>query len=545
MGTTPNLGLPVYESSDTPDWMDTNNGFDKLDNIVGGAAGVQLDFANPLYTFDSTHTSYTAVSDCYLFGTLWATDNKYGHILVDGHVIAANYTSQGNYCGTTIPITRIKKGSVITCTNLPTSANSANSDRLALSVYNGEIVSDTFVWNEAIVELDYANPLHSFTANNLTYTATKRCWLVGALSNTRTVTINGTYISEGMNGATTGLNIPLSEGDVVASNQENLYLHVFDGEIKGSAPGNSGGGDVLELLDIANAVVLTTTNYTTPKVGCIVGGIYKNTENLKIILDDDTTHPLTFADVSNRTCVFIPGIPKGSRLKLNTSNSSAVSFIPYKYESIAPEITVYNEAEVELDYANPLHTFTTGNLTYTATGDCWLVGEIYGSNNDNRLTINGIEYFRGYHDSARMISDAVIQPLKLKKDDVVSVGIASPLLHILKGTVVGSVGNIGGGNAIPLLDYGNPVHTFTDGHLTYTVPNGSPDLYLCGTLLYNTEQDISLTINGTQIMRIAANSLTASYPITAGAPLGMMRVTAGDVITVSYRQPNLSLFEER
>lgn len=542
MNQTQNLGLPVYGANDKPSWMDTNNGFEKLDNIVGGAAGVQLDFANPLHVFTQSNNTYTATQTCWLFGSIIAADNAYGYVTVDGTRIAGTYDANIGYPAAFIPPIRIEAGSVIAVANLGPDTYPA---RQCLAVYPGEIVSDTFVWNEAIVELNYANPLHSFTANNLTYTATKRCWLVGALSNTRTVTINGTYISEGMNGATTEINIPLSKGDVVVSNQENLYLHVFDGEIKGSAPGFAGSGEVLELLDIANAVVLTTTNYTTPKVGCIVGGIYKNADNLKIILDDDTTHPLTYADGSNRTCVFIPGIPKGSRLKLSTSNSSAVSFVPYKYESIAPEITVYNEAEVELDYANPLHTFTTGNLTYTATGDCWLVGAIYGSNSDNRLTINGIEYFRGYHDSGSMITDAVIQPLKLKKDDVVSVRIESPLLHILKGTVVGSVGNIGGGNAIPLLDYGNPVHTFTDGHLTYTVPNGSPDLYLCGTLLYNTEQDISLTINGTQIMRIAANSLTASYPITAGAPLGMMRVTAGDVITVSYRQPNLSLFEER
>lgn len=495
MGTTPNLGLPVYGSSDTPDWMDTNNGFEKLDNIVGGAAGVQLDFANPLHVFTQSNTTYTATQTCWLFGSFMASDGNYAYVKVDGTRVAGTYDATNGYPSAFIPPVRIESGSVIEVTNL---GPDVYPGRQCLAVYPGEIISDTFVWNEAIVELDYGNPLHSFTSGHYTYTvAGDDEWLCGNLNNGDSkVSINGTIIGVGL-GDTGRCSYPymaplkVSRGDVIEVTSNFDYLHVFRGTIKGSAPGNAGGGDVLELLDIANAVVLTTTNYTTPKVGCIVGGIYKNAENLKIILDDDTTHPLTFADGSNRTCVFIPGIPKGSRLKLNTSNSSAVSFVPYKYESIAPEITVYNEAEVELDYANPLHTFSSGNLTYTATEDCYLCGSI-GQDNAT-LTINGTQVAKGWYGSG-YVSNPFISPIKISIGDVVSVSAASPILNIYRGTKVGSVGNLTGAW---IEDYSNVLYNLTQATASYTC---TEDGVLIGVLQSQSGSSRpTITINGSVV----------------------------------------------
>lgn len=457
MSNTPNLGLPVYGSSDTPDWLDTNNGFEKLDNIVGGAAGVQLDFANPLHLFTSSNNTYTAVKTCWLFGTFMATNDNYGIVSIDGTRVAGIYDSNAGYPSAIVPPTRVEAGSVISVTNI---GPDMYPGRQCLGVYDGKIVSDSFVWNEAIVEYDYGNPLHTFTTNNLTFTATKRCWLVGALSNGRIVTINGTYISEGMNSATTELNIPLSKGDVVVSSQENLYLHVFDGEIKGSAPGNGGTGGVLELLDFNNAIELTNTNITTPKAGAVMGSMYASGNN-QLYINDVLYYQNASSEVYDLT---LCSVPKGTKLQLGKNNESSykVRFVPYKYESIAPEITVYNEAEVELDYANPLHTFSSENLTYTATEDCYLCGSI-GQDNAT-LTINGTNVAKGWYGSG-YVSNPFISPIKISIGDVVSVSAASPILNIYRGTKVGSVGNLTGA-WIP--DYSNLIASPAVSDNSYT-----------------------------------------------------------------------------
>lgn len=455
MGTTPNLGLPVYGSSDTPDWMDTNNGFEKLDNIVGGAANVHLDFANPLYTFDATHLEYTAVKDCYLYGTIIGQENAQFNIRINGTKVAGGFVStNSSYPTISFSPLLLREGDVVTVSAL----DPTYTYRDCLGVYEGEIVSDTFVWNEAIVELDYANPLYKFSAGG-SYTCEKRCWMIGSSMNTA-VSVNGNRIADGSSGYYSNIPLtPLSKGDVinVTSGGTGINILVLDGTIKGSAPGNSGGGDVLELLDIANAVALTTTNYTTPKAGCIVGGTYHSADNVKIILDDDTAHPLTQTDGSTRSDIFIPGIPKGSRLKLNISNSSIVSFVPYKYESIAPEITVYNEAEVELDYANPLYTFTrntSSQQTYTATQDCYLVGNFAtkGTNAPADITINNTPIACAISGTNDCVAPFIF--LKLKTGDIVNVPDLRDygVLQVLKGTISGSVGQL---NPAPKPDYNN------------------------------------------------------------------------------------------
>lgn len=468
MSTTPNLGLPVYGLSDTPDWMDTNNGFEKLDNIVGGAANVHLDFANPLYTFDATHLEYTAVKDCYLYGTIIGKENAQFNIRINGTKVAGGFVStNSSYPTISFSPLLLREGDVVTVSAL----DPTYPYRDCLGVYEGEIVSDTFVWNEAIVELDYGNPLHSFTTSALTFTATKRCWLVGALSNGRTVTINGTKISEGMNSATTELNIPLSEGDVVVSNQENQYLHVFDGTIKGSAPGNSSGGDVLELLDIDNAVVLTTSSYTAPKNGAIIGSNLLSGSGNNVTLTADGI-PIMMAPANTspqRDNAAVYGIQKGTVLQLSGAVEPlqcSIRFIPYKYESIAPEITVYNEAEVELDYANPLYVFGENNRSYTAIKDCWLVGCI-GGGTLPELKINNTTIMKAYYSASTYLTQIPVY-YKLTAGDVVTLtGYSANVtyLSVFEGIVSGSVGNLTGA-WIP--NYSDHIASLTYNGGTYT-----------------------------------------------------------------------------
>lgn len=502
MSNTPNLGLPIYGSSNTPDWMDTNNGFEKLDNIVGGVASVHLDFANPLYSFDSTHLSYTAVKDCYLYGCLFGDSNAETKLSINGTLIAGQFISANDASkyGYMVPITLLKEGDTVTATNL-----SSNAYKNGLGIYEGEIISDTFVWNEAIVELDYGNPLHTFTSGNLTYTATKTCYLCGDLDqNNAIVSINNIAIARGWYGTgyVGAIFIPplkINAGDVVKVDHTCERLRIFDGTIKGSAPGNGGGGDVLELLDFDNAVELSTTAYTTPKAGAILGELRANSTSAQYLYIDNVIVASGSGTGSDAIPLQYYGIQKGSVIKLaqaqyNGGSGIPIKFVPYKYESIAPEITVYNEAEVELDYANPLHTFTAGNLTYTATGDCYLFGELWSASGNNELSINGVTYYRGYYQSPEISDTPVVYPIKLKAGDVVTVNSYANLLHVLKGTKVGSVGNLTGAW---IEDYSNVLYSLTQATASYTC---TEDGVLIGVLQsHSGSSRATITINGSVV----------------------------------------------
>lgn len=61
---------------------------------------------------------------------------------------------------------------------------------------------------------------------------------------------------------------------------------------------------------------------------------------------------------------------------------------------------VYTKAEVDaligglkmfprLDFANPVHSFTSGNLSYTAVEDCWLLGYFTAATTSCTLSIDG------------------------------------------------------------------------------------------------------------------------------------------------------------
>lgn len=77
--------------------------------------------------------------------------------------------------------------------------------------------------------LDYSNPLHTFTTGNLTYTATKDCYLVGTSygNASRTISVNGTKIVDTSIGGVTFINTKLTTGDVVTTSVQQTSLHVL------------------------------------------------------------------------------------------------------------------------------------------------------------------------------------------------------------------------------------------------------------------------------------------------------------------------------
>lgn len=87
-----------------------------------------------------------------------------------------------------------------------------------------------------------------------------------------------------------------------------------------------------------------------------------------------------------------------------------------------------------LDYTTPLHTFSTNNLTYTATDECYLFGAL--SFTPCLLKINNIEYGTSYSVGYSQVgvAYAASNPFmcKIKSGDTVTVTAACPQLHVLR-----------------------------------------------------------------------------------------------------------------
>lgn len=93
---------------------------------TGGDSMPILDFANPLYSFSSSNTSFTATKDCYVLGSACTFGNNSsnvstGTLSINGTAVYAVH-AQGfgannadfTGCGINIPLTKIKAGDVIT-----------------------------------------------------------------------------------------------------------------------------------------------------------------------------------------------------------------------------------------------------------------------------------------------------------------------------------------------------------------------------------------------------------------------------------------------
>lgn len=79
--------------------------------------------------------------------------------------------------------------------------------------------------------LNYTTPLHTFNSGNLSYTATKECYLFGSVAQAINVKINNTLITSTPNVGGTVLLIPqtkLLAGDIVTLSDTAGALNVFD-----------------------------------------------------------------------------------------------------------------------------------------------------------------------------------------------------------------------------------------------------------------------------------------------------------------------------
>lgn len=85
-----------------------------------------------------------------------------------------------------------------------------------------------------------------------------------------------------------------------------------------------------------------------------------------------------------------------------------------------------------LDYSTPLHTFSSGNLSYTATKECYLVGDSK-CGDPGQLKINGFQIFESFahHGSSGYTYDnSSFIFLKLTAGDIVTVSSTANGLHV-------------------------------------------------------------------------------------------------------------------
>lgn len=104
------LLLPQLSGSFQSQITELNN---DLSDIRRNGIMPNLDFTNPLYTFDNSHTSYTATKECYLCGTC-TNSGADGILFINGTGIVRSGNSAAIGVGKYIPPLKLKAGDIVT-----------------------------------------------------------------------------------------------------------------------------------------------------------------------------------------------------------------------------------------------------------------------------------------------------------------------------------------------------------------------------------------------------------------------------------------------
>ena len=126
--TTARAEIGTLSSLNTTDKTNLVAAINEVLSQIGGGDMPILDFDNPLYVFDTNNLTYTATKDCYLYGTIsaGASANK---ITIDGTDVLSVIGSSSMSSTISLPITKIKAGSIVTL-------GSASASATILGVYD-------------------------------------------------------------------------------------------------------------------------------------------------------------------------------------------------------------------------------------------------------------------------------------------------------------------------------------------------------------------------------------------------------------------------
>ena len=241
VGTT-NFNLPQTEGTDKRDWSDTNQAFADVDAALG-QAGTDASQALTLATTAQTTadgavtTAQGAVTTANAASATAQSASEAAALARTEAQSASTVAGQANTTAQAAQTTASNADTVALAaqTNIGTMANLQTTDKTSLVAAINEVLSQ--IGGGGMPTLDFANPLHTFSSGNLTFTATKECYLVGELygigSTRNTASINNTLILAGMNSSSSGfycgsIFTKLSAGDVVTLTDACDTLHVFD-----------------------------------------------------------------------------------------------------------------------------------------------------------------------------------------------------------------------------------------------------------------------------------------------------------------------------
>jgi hypothetical protein len=114
---------------------DVQEAIDELKGLIdqiGGGGMPTLDFANPLYTFDSNNLTYTATKDCYLLGSLngSAVGAYPWNVIVsinstNTFAISGTGTNGTSSNALSVPLTKLRSGDVVTISGIGSTGSCA------------------------------------------------------------------------------------------------------------------------------------------------------------------------------------------------------------------------------------------------------------------------------------------------------------------------------------------------------------------------------------------------------------------------------------
>ena len=234
---TPNFNLPQTISTDKRDWSDTNQAFLNVDAALKAAgdnaiiADGKADAAQT--TADSAATTATSAVTTANSASATAQTAAETAQLAQNAATTAQQTATQAATDAQSAITTANAAQ----SNIGNMANLQTTDKTSLVAAINEIISQ--IGGGSMPILNYANPLHTFSAGNLTFTATKECYIAGNLGPTGAaciLTINGTNVAYNGYVTLTPDNrltpyispIKIKNGDVVTVNSESAYLHIFE-----------------------------------------------------------------------------------------------------------------------------------------------------------------------------------------------------------------------------------------------------------------------------------------------------------------------------
>lgn len=132
-------------------------------------------------------------------------------------------------------------------------------------------------------------------------------------------------------------------------------------------------------------------------------------------------------------------------------SSTTATMATWSASKLAPEFQgkadsndVYTKTEVDaliggikmfpnLDYGNPAHTFSSGNLSFTATKECWLLGSVHSTGGNPRyVKINGTILIMSFGYPSTFDGRVQVGPYRIKVGDTVECEVDSSQLFIFE-----------------------------------------------------------------------------------------------------------------